>query len=345
MILSDVDFEKRGSVGLVLLNRAKALNALTIEMIKALSAQLEAWKTDDDVKAVILTSTSERAFSAGADIRFVYNNRANPPYEFFRVEYLMNCAMKRYPKPYISLIDGIVMGGGVGLSFHGKYVAVGSKTMFAMPETGIGFFPDVGGAYLLPRMPGKLGIYCGLTGGRLGQADCLRSGLATHCIEPDHFPTIIEEIAQGRDPEETLQVYTSPPQGTGLDDEALQIIEQAFSGNSVSEIIARLQAMSQPFAKQTLDMMLSRSPMSVHIALEQMKRGREMEFEECMQMEYRILEHILKGSDFYEGVRATIVDKDGAPDWQPSSFGDVADEAVLSHFMPLEAERELFKAR
>ena len=235
--MSDILFEQRGCVGLVTLNRTKALNALTLEMINSLSGQLQDWAQDTAIKAVILTSASERAFSAGADIRFVYSNRENPPYEFFRVEYLMNCAMRRYPKPYISLVDGIVMGGGVGLSFHGRYIAAGSKTIFAMPETGIGFFPDVGGAYLLPRIPRKLGIYCGMTGARLGQVDCLKFGLATHAIEPEHFDKIVEEISRGEEPELVLNRYCGEASGQGLDAEALDVIEEAFSGDSVAEII------------------------------------------------------------------------------------------------------------
>ncbi|WP_321449834.1 enoyl-CoA hydratase/isomerase family protein [uncultured Cohaesibacter sp.] len=340
--MDDMLFEKRGCVGLVTLNRAKALNALTINMINALSAQLKHWESDDTVKAVILMSASERAFSAGADIRFVYNSRANPPYDFFRVEYLMNCAMFRYPKPYISLVDGIVMGGGVGLSFHGRYIAAGSKTLFAMPETGIGFFPDVGGSYFLPRMPRHVGLYCGMTGARLGQADCLKFGLVTHAVEPDHFPAVLDAISNGAKPENCLAKYSEEAKGEGLEEEKLSVIENAFSGRSVSEIRANLKADPHPFAKETLDLMFSRSPMSVHVAFEQMRRGATLRFEDCMAMEYRILERILNDNDFYEGVRATIVDKDGAPRWNPVSFDDVSEEKVQAYFLPLDPDRELF---
>ena len=340
--MDDILFEKRGCVGLVTLNRPKALNALTIDMINALSEQLKQWESDEGVKAVVLTSASERAFSAGADIRFIYQNRANPPYDFFRVEYLMNCAMFRYPKPYISLVDGIVMGGGVGLSFHGRYIAAGSKTLFAMPETGIGFFPDVGGAYFLPRMPRNVGIYCGMTGARLGQADCLKFDLVTHAVEPDQFASILEEISNGADPEVSLTNHARDAQGQGLEEEKLVVIEDAFSGDSVSEIIAKLNANPHPFAKETLDLMLSRSPMSVHVAFEQMRRGATLSFEDCMALEYRILKRILKDNDFYEGVRAAIVDKDGAPKWDPASFTDVSTEKVQSYFLPLDPDRELF---
>nr|WP_319516819.1 enoyl-CoA hydratase/isomerase family protein [uncultured Cohaesibacter sp.] len=340
--MDDILFEKRGCVGLVTLNRPKALNALTIDMINALSEQLKQWESDEGVKAVVLTSASERAFSAGADIRFIYQNRANPPYDFFRVEYLMNCSMFRYPKPYISLVDGIVMGGGVGLSFHGRYIAAGSKTLFAMPETGIGFFPDVGGAYFLPRMPRNVGIYCGMTGARLGQADCLKFGLVTHAVEPDQFASILEEISNGADPEVTLTNHAGDAQGQGLEEEKLVVIEDAFSGDTVAEIIAKLNANPHPFAKETLDLMLSRSPMSVHVAFEQMRRGATLSFEDCMALEYRILKRILKDNDFYEGVRAAIVDKDGAPKWDPASFDDVSTEKVQSYFLPLDPDRELF---
>lgn len=342
--MSDILFEKRGCVGLVTLNRTKALNALTVDMINKLSHQLKQWEMDDTIKAVILTSASERAFSAGADIRFVYDNRANPPYDFFRVEYLMNCAIFRYPKPYISLVDGIVMGGGVGLSFHGRYIAAGSKTLFAMPETGIGFFPDAGGAYFLPRVPRNVGLYCGMTGARLGQGDCLKFGLVMHAVEPDNFDAIVKEISEGDEPEAVLAKYAGAAQGQGLEEEKLCVIEDAFAGGSVSEIIARLKANPHSFAKETLELMLSRSPMSVHIAFEQMRRGATLSFEDCMAMEYRVLERILKDNDYYEGVRATLVDKDGAPKWQPASFDEVSEDKLQAYFLPLDPDRELFNA-
>ena len=225
----------------------------------------------------------------------------------------------------------------------GANIAAGSKTTFAMPETGIGFFPDVGGSYILPRMPRKLGIYCGMTGARLGQVDCKNFGLITHTIDPDCFEQIVNEISGGQSVEEVLSKHNREISGQGLDGEMLDVIDECFSATSVVEVIANLRHNPHPFAEQTLELLLSRSPTSVHIAFEQMKRGAAMAFDDCMQMEYRILERILLESDFYEGVRSTLVDKDNAPNWQPASFEAVSEEKVLSHFMPLASERELFE--
>ena len=339
--MSDILFETRGAVGLVILNRPKALNALNLEMVTAMTEQMAAWLHDDAIAAVIVTSNSEKSFCAGGDIRKVWEERGNPPYDFFWHEYRLNRFIHRYPKPYISLINGIVMGGGVGLSMHGRYVVLGEKTTFAMPETGIGFFPDVGGSYVLPRMKGQTGTYCGLSAARLKQADCFALGLATHMISGSRFDEIIERIADGETIDAVLDPYHED-KAPNLSDQHLALIDEVFSHGTVGEILTALEASEDPFAAETLSMIRAKSPTSVHITLGQIRRGAKLDFEECMQLDWRILKRILKDDDFYEGVRATLVDKDGAPNWNPDTFESVDPARVDAHFAPLGDEELKF---
>lgn len=330
----DILFEQRGVVGLVTLNRVKALNALSIDMVKALAAQLAEWQHDDSIKAVVLTSASEKAFSAGGDIRVLYEGRGNPPFDFFWHEYRLNRYIHRYPKPYISLINGIVMGGGVGISMHGKYVVGGERIMFAMPEVGIGFFPDVGGSHILPRMKGASGTYCAMTGERLKQGDCEAFGLTTHSIVSSHYDELIARIADGEEVEAVLSSYhlSVAPK---LDEDSIAAIHDSFAADNVADIVKALEADGREFARKTLAVLKTKSPTSIHVAFEQVQRGRDKNFEECMAMEYRIVHRILQDDDFYEGVRATIIDKDGKPAWSPSALEDVQQDQIAKHFAPL----------
>ncbi|SNZ07339.1 enoyl-CoA hydratase/isomerase family protein [Cohaesibacter gelatinilyticus] len=334
---SDISFEQRGCVGLITLQRVKALNALSHDMVKELAAKLGEWKGDDGIKAVILTSASEKAFSAGGDIRALYDGKGNPPFDFFWNEYRLNRAIFRYPKPYISLINGIVMGGGVGISVHGKYVVAGENIMFAMPEVGIGFFPDVGGTYFLPRMKGKVGTYLAMTGARLRQADCAALGFATHATSSENFDAIIDRIAQGEQVEAVLSSYNQLFEPT-FDASALDIMNEAFSKPTVLEIVNSLKekADGHSFAQKALKQLDGKSPTSIHVGLAQVLRGAKADFEECMALEYRIVHRILHEEDFYEGVRATIVDKDGAPEWNPAELESVDPAKIEAHFAPLE---------
>ena len=333
--MSDILFEQRGHVGLVTLNRVKALNALSYEMLTALEKQLELWRVDDSIASVVVTSASEKAFSAGGDIRDIYERREDPPFAFFRDEYRLDRAIFRYPKPYISLINGIVMGGGAGISMHGRFVVAGEKTTFAMPEASIGFFPDVGGSYTLPRLKGKAGIYCALTGARLKQGDCLHLGMATHTIASAHYETIIERLSKGEDPQSILDALHEKvaPETSA---ETFALIDDIFSKDTVEDILTALEASDTEFAKKTLQKIKGNSPTSVYVSLEQMKRGVDLDFEDCMIMEFRMVNRILKHDDFYEGVRAALIDKDGAPKWNPARFDSVDPHSVLAHFAPLD---------
>ncbi len=339
----EILFEQRGRMGLVTLNRPKALNALTHGMALALEKQLDLWRDDTSVGHVVVRGAGKKAFCAGGDIRHIYEQGlAGDPHQidFFRDEYRLNAGIKHYPKPYIALIDGIVMGGGVGVSVHGSHRVAGEGIGFAMPEVGIGFFPDVGGTYFLPRMPRETGMYCGLTGQRLKQADALWSGVATHAVASAAFDDLLTALATARDVDAVLSDFAVDTGQAPL--EALApAIEPAFSAGSVGDILKRLDMTSgdrADWAAGTAAAIRKKSPTSVEIAYHQLRRGAKLDFDGCMRLEFRIVSRILKGHDFYEGIRATIIDKDGQPRWRPADLVDVDRLDIDAHFAPLEDE-------
>ena len=331
----DILFEIRGTAGFVTLNRPKALNALTEEMVRALAKQLTAWAGDPSVAHVVITGAGDKAFCAGGDIRKIYDARLAGQMDglnsFFRDEYLLNAQIKSYPKPYVALINGIVMGGGVGVSVHGSHRVGTEKTLFSMPETGIGFFPDVGGTYFLPRMPKKTGVYCAMSAGRLKQGDALATGVLTHAVSEAGLADLERALETADDIDAALEPWLVEVEDGPVMANA-DIIEQAFSDDSAEEVLARLDTSDQDFASKTAATIRQKSPTSVLIAFEQMKRGAELSFNECMSLEYRIVTRILQGKDFFEGVRAVLVDKDQSPKWSPSSLGQVDSADLASYF-------------
>jgi enoyl-CoA hydratase len=338
---SEILFERRGAAGIVTLNRPKALNAVTHEMVHALADQLASWARDGAVTRVIVTAAGERAFSAGGDIRALYDlGRAGKQAEaltFWRDEYPLNTFIKRYPKPYVSLIDGIVMGGGVGVSVHGSHRVAGDRFQFAMPEVGIGFFPDVGATWFLPRMPGELGTWCALTGDRLKTADAVTAGVATHHVRSDRFADLTDALCSNVSVDAILAAFAEPA-ADGPVTARRATIDRLFVGARVEDILARLDSEAgadAEWAKATAATIRTKSPTSLKIALAQVRRGRDWSFEQCMQAEYRIVSRIVHDDDFYEGVRAVIVDKDNTPRWQPATLGEVSDAEVERHFAPL----------
>ncbi|MTI42395.1 enoyl-CoA hydratase [Roseibium hamelinense] len=330
----EILFEIRGHAGFVTLNRPKALNALNHDMVKDLSAKLDAWAQDSNVHRVVITGAGEKAFCAGGDIRSIYDARrageTDHLTDFFRDEYLLNAKIKSYPKPYIAVIDGIVMGGGVGVSVHGTYRVGTEFTTFAMPETGIGFFPDVGGTYFLPRMPQRTGVYCALTAGRLKQPDAFATGILTHTVKRSGLSDLLADLEKEDVTEALIGAHHQDPGESGLMSRA-DLIEDAFGGASVDSILACLAADESEWASKTADAIRAKSPTSVHIAFEQMQRGADLSFKECMTLEYRIVSKILQGHDFFEGVRAVLVDKDHDPKWSPAGLNEV-DSAELSAY-------------
>jgi enoyl-CoA hydratase len=340
--------ERRGEAGLVTLNRPQALNALTHGMVLALRRALDEWADDPAVTRIVVTGAGERAFCAGGDIRHLYDlgkaGRHEEALRFWRDEYPLNVRIKRYPKPYVALIDGIVMGGGVGVSLHGSHRVAGERYQFAMPEVGIGFFPDVGATYALPRLPGATGTYLALTGERVRAADALALGLATHAVPSVALPEVTEALVDGAPVEDALARFARPPGEAALAAQR-ETIDRCFAGESVPEILKRLDnaaAQGSAFAAKTAAAMRTKSPTSLAVALEQMGRGGGLDFEAAMATEFRIVARIIAGHDFYEGVRAAIIDKDGTPRWRPATLDAVDARVVEGHFADLgPAELEL----
>lgn len=339
---AEVLFKRKGALGLITLNRPKALNALTHGMCIAMKAQLDEWASDAAVKAVAVRGAGDRAFCAGGDIRVLYESgKAGTPYalEFYRDEYVLNATIKRYPKPYFALIHGIDMGGGVGVSVNGSHRVAGEGMVFAMPETGIGLFPDVGGSYFLPRCPGEIGMFLGLTGARLKTTDSLYAGIATHFVPASRWETLLATLSDGVAPEAALAELKDNAPDTFLAQHRATI-DRIFVLNSVEEILVALDAEHTDWAQDTAKAIRSKSPTSLKIAFRQIREGRKLDFDDCMRMEYRMVNRIVAGHDFYEGVRAVIIDKDNAPKWQPAELSSVSPADVDAYFAPL-GDKEL----
>jgi len=342
----DILFHQQGSAGLVTLNRPQALNALTRQMVLGLRAKLEQWRDDPAVTRVIVTASPGRAFCAGGDLREIYDlgraGRQPEALAFFRAEYGLNATIKQYPKPYIALIDGIVMGGGVGISAHGSHRVASENWVFAMPEVGIGFFPDVGATWFLPRCHGQIGTYCALTGERLGAADAMTAGIATHHVPRARLPELLDRLCGDAAVDETLASFARAPAGEPT--LLRQDISRSFAHENVEEILAHLEAegavggATSAWAAATAKIMRTKAPLSLKIALAQIRRGINWSFAECMRAEFRIVSRVLYDHDFYEGVRALIIDKDNQPRWRPDRLTDVSTAEVERHFAAIPEE-------
>jgi enoyl-CoA hydratase len=340
----DILFERRGAAGIVTLNRPRALNAITHGMIRALRAQLDLWADDAAVTRVVIQAAGERAFCAGGDIRALYDlgqaGRYAEALQFWSEEYQLNAAIKNYRKPYVALIDGIVMGGGVGVSVHGSHRVAGDRFSFAMPEVGIGIFPDVGATWFLPRMPGELGTYCALTGERFGIADGCGAGLATHRIPSARFAALLDGLAGTVSVDAVLAAFAEQA-GEGPILARRAAIDRLFAGNQVEGIIEALEreaatgGADAEWAGKSAATIRTKSPLSLKLALAQVRHGQSYDFATCMRTEFRIVSRVIQDHDFYEGVRAVIVDKDNKPRWQPSTLAAVSAAEVERHFAPL----------
>ncbi len=344
----EILFERKGGWGVVTLNRPQALNALTWGMVEAFRRELRKWEMDPAIGAVLVKGAGEKAFCAGGDIRWLAEEAKKDPKHasgFFREEYRNNAAIHHFPKPYVALMDGIVMGGGVGISVHGDFRVVGDRTLFAMPETGIGLFPDVGGGHFLPRLHDGLGLYFALTGARAKAADCMASGVATHYTPTDQIAALEAELMELRpnsrghaDIEAVLDRFAGDPGEAPLN-LVRQQIKGLFQGHArIKDLIAALEKDGGQFAKETLATLARMSPTSMKIAFEQMKRGHALDFDHVMQMEFRIVRRVMENHDFFEGVRAQIIDKDRNPRWSPAGLSDVSEAEVANYFEPLGAE-------
>ena len=347
----EVLVERRGCAGYLTLNRPKALNALTLPMVRSIAEALDAWERDDAVARVVVSGAGGRAFCAGGDIRRLYEDGRAGDHDaqlaFWREEYRLNRRIKRYPKPYIAAVDGIVMGGGVGLSAHGSRVIAGERFQFAMPEVGIGFFPDVGATWLLPRLPHGAGAYLALTGARAGAGDAVGLGLAADFVPgAERFAACLAALAEAEPVDAILARFSAPAPASPLCAEAA-VLERCFSGATPAAILAALETAARggsAFARTAQEAMVGKSPTSQAIALRQMQEGARLSFEEAMILEFRVVSRICRGHDFYEGVRAAIVDKDGRPQWRPARREDVAGAEIDAYFAPLGAADLAFPA-
>lgn len=341
----DVLIHKHGRVGHISLNRPKALHALTLEMCHAMSAALSAWADDDEVEAVILDHSEGRGFCAGGDIAFLRNSALNDGgasgRKFFHDEYQLNHQMFTYAKPIVAFMDGITMGGGVGISQPCKFRVATENTRFAMPETGIGLFPDVGGGWYLSRLGGRLGQFLALTGARLDGAECLWTGLATHYVPSEMLAEIKARIIEhpGRISGILSEPVGTPPKAR-IEDNADKIAK-LFASDRYEEILAGLEADDSDWSVKERDTLGTKSPQTCKVALRQLAESAQMsDFADNMRMEYRIASRVLARPDFAEGVRAVIVDKTNDPKWDPATPEGVTAELLDSIFAPLPADEE-----
>ncbi|KAI9535066.1 hypothetical protein NQZ68_007154 [Dissostichus eleginoides] len=356
MMSSQVDsgvlLEKVGCAGVITLNRPKALNALNMPMVQHIYPQLKKWESDNETDIVIIRGAGGKAFCAGGDIRAVTEaGKVGAPLaeDFFREEYTLNHAIGTCRKPYIALIGGITMGGGVGLSVHGRFRVATEKTLFAMPETAIGLFPDVGGGYFLPRLQGQLGLFLALTGFRLKGRDVQRAGVATHFVESEKIPELEKELVDLKSPsaEDVSRVLDSYQNQSALGADKPFVLEQhmsdidrLFSSSSVEGIVQNLKADGSEFANTQAKTLSRMSPTSLKITYRQLQAGAALSLQDVLVMEYRLSQACMRGSDFYEGVRSVLIDKDQNPKWNPSTLEEVSEESVEQCFSSL-GEKDL----
>lgn len=337
----DVLPNKNGHLGLITLNRPEALNALNPTMVAAIYQQLILWSKASHIKVVVIRSNDSRAFCAGGDLRFTYEkfrNEKSALRAFFLEEYRLNQMIYHYPKPYIAFLDGITMGGGVGISIHGSHRVATERLVFAMPETGIGFFPDIGATYFLPRLPDFLGFYLGLTGAKLDGDGSVLFGIAQHKVASASIPKIIEILSHTVFEENVSEAITAilksfqlPVHGA-LIQHYTKDIANCFSAISIEAILEKLKQLSSTFCHETAQQLLLLSPTSLKVTLRALRLGLSLNFDDCMQQEYRIACHFLEGNDFFEGIRSRIIDKDHQPIWQPNQLNDVTESQVENFF-------------
>ncbi|QJB68997.1 enoyl-CoA hydratase/isomerase family protein [Parasphingorhabdus halotolerans] len=335
----DLIIRKSGRVGHISLNRPKVIHSLNLEMCMAMTDVLLEWKDDDSVDAIIIDHSEGRGFCAGGDIAMLRESGMNDGKEgreFFYKEYQLNHLLFEYPKPVVAFMDGITMGGGVGISQPAKYRVATENTRFAMPETGIGLFPDVGGGWYLSRLEGRLGQFLALTGARLDGAECKEVGIATHYLPSEALQEAKERIAEKPDRIEGIlgQLSDTPPEARIVKN--LDKIDRLFASDDYEEILADLEAEGSEWADKERDTLGTKSPQTCKVALRQLKEGAAMEtFADEMRNEYRIGYHVLVRHDFLEGVRALIVDKDNDPKWNPATPQETSDALIDEIFASL----------
>ncbi|CAK1598387.1 unnamed protein product [Parnassius mnemosyne] len=335
----EVLFETVNNAGIITLNRPKVLNTLNENMACMILAKLQEWEKSKNL--VIIKGTGDKAFCAGGDVKAAIDKVKGP--RFFHVEYNVNYLIGKYKIPYIAFINGITMGGGVGLSVHGRYRIATEKTVFAMPETKIGAFPDVGGSYFLPRMQVNLGLYLGLTGERLKAKDVVKAGIATHFVPSKRLYELEKLLYRCNNDVEVralLNKFNEPSEEFSLAPN-IKHINYCFAASTIEEIIERLEKVNNEWSAKTLQTLGQMSPSGLKLTLRAFQRGAQLDLPQCLRMEYRMICRGLHNNDFPEGVRALLIDKDNNPQWNPKTLAEVTEDYVESFFKKLPEEQEL----
>ncbi|MHB8822020.1 MAG: enoyl-CoA hydratase/isomerase family protein, partial [Pseudomonadaceae bacterium] len=336
----------RNGIGHLCLNRPNGLNALTLVMVRQLQNQLSAWAQDPAIRAVVLRGAGDKAFCAGGDIRALYDSQRSGDdlhLRFLEEEYALDQCLHAYPKPVLALLDGYVLGGGMGLAQAASLRLITERTRMAMPEVGIGFFPDVGGSYFLPRLPGELGLYLGVSGVQIGASDALYAGLADHCIDSSRLAELdaaLDRLPWADNAADSLQALLVDMARHELPDAELQrlrpAIDRCFAAADLPAIRAALQAERQAdvrdWAGRTLQVLDGRSPLAMAVTLVLLRRGRQLSLADCFALELHLDRQWFAKGDFMEGVRALIIDKDKAPRWNPPSLAELAPARVQAFF-------------
>lgn len=336
----DVLVRVDNGVGILTLNRPKAINSLNDAMVAAIQQALDDWERDDTITAVLLTGAGERGLCAGGDVVALYHSaKADGSYakKFWRDEYRLNAHIGRYPKPYVAVMDGIVMGGGVGVAAHGDIRIVTEKTKVAMPEVGIGFIPDVGGTYLLARTPGLLGLHAALTGAPFNGADAIALGFADYFVPQDQLPAFTESvIADG--PQAAVASFAQEPPASELVAQR-QWIDQCYAAETVADIVAELRGHGSDNAAAAADIIATRSPIALAVTLAAVRRAGQLHtLEDVLRQEFRTSSASLVSHDFIEGIRAQLVDKDRNPKWSPRTLTLCDTDAVEAFFAPADPD-------
>lgn len=335
----DILFDVKNNLGIIILNRPKALNALSHDMFIALKSQLTQWRDDASIKAVLIRSNCEKAFCAGGDIRAIYENR-NQPVEtvgdYFRLEYEINRIIFHFSKPYIALAHGITMGGGVGISIQGSHCAAADNLRWAMPETMIGFFPDVGVTYYLSRLPDYIGTYLALTGNSIDAQTALHLNLIEEIVPYHHFDALEEKLVKenfsSNDFEAVTKIIHLFSQNVDKNNLPIEKISTHFCFETIEKIIESLKIDSSEWAQETVNALLHRSPTSLKITLQQLHLAKNKTFDEVIAMDNHIARIMLTNHDFFEGVRAAIIDKDKNPKWKPEKLVEVSEKMISEYF-------------
>jgi len=332
-VLTRVD----GGVGRITLNRPKAINSLNHQMVQALSAVLTRWEGDDAVRAVVLSGAGERGLCAGGDVVAVYDSARKDGVDvrrFWRDEYLLNGQIGRFAKPYVSLMDGIVMGGGVGVSAHANTRVVTETSKVAMPEVGIGFVPDVGGAFLLSRAPGELGLHAALTGAPFSGSDAIAMGFADHYVPHAELDAFSQAVVDG-DVQSALAAHAIEPPASDLAAQR-DWIDECYAGETLADIVAALRGHGGP-ANDAAELIASRSPIAASVALRAVRRAAKMQtLEDVLTQDYRVSSASARSHDLVEGIRAQIIDKDRNPKWSPATLAAVTEAEIEAYFAPVD---------